>query len=73
MAGLPRRLWEGWKRIARRIGEFQSRVILTGLYFLLFGPLLPFIRSRDPLRLRRPPTWHSCQCRSVDLGAAARQ
>ena len=49
----PKRLWEGWKRLAHRIARFNSLVLTTVLYFLVL-PLvaLPFRLRKDPLRLR---------------------
>jgi hypothetical protein len=50
-----KRAWEGWKKIARKIGNFQARVILTIFYGVL---LMPFgLAARffsDPLRIKRP-------------------
>jgi len=55
------RLWTGWKLFARRIGDFQARIILTLLYFLLVAPLAILTRPfSDPLRLRekrKPSYW----------------
>ncbi len=33
-----KRLWSAWKRVARRIGDFQARLILTVFYYTLFAP-----------------------------------
>jgi hypothetical protein len=33
-----RRLWEGWKRMARRIGDLQARVMLTIFYVVILAP-----------------------------------
>jgi hypothetical protein len=52
-----KRLWEGWKKLAHRIGNFQARVILTVLYFtaiLPFGVIARF--ASDPMRIKHPPT-----------------
>ena len=47
-----RALWEAWKRVARRIGDLQARVLLTAFYFLVLGPLALLLRWRaDPLAL----------------------
>ena len=51
---LLRRLWEGWKRVGRKIGDFQARVLLTLIYaiFVLpFGVVVTLLG--DPLRIRR--------------------
>jgi hypothetical protein len=50
-------LWEGWKKIAHKIGNFQARVLLTVFYAVL---VLPFgLAARffsDPLRIKKRPT-----------------
>jgi hypothetical protein len=50
MAAL-RWLWRTWSRGARRIGRFNTLLVLTVIYFLLI-PLFALWRLRDPLRLR---------------------
>ena len=47
--------WEAWKRLARRIAEFQSRVLLMLLYVVLLMPVGLCLRlMADPLRRRTP-------------------
>ncbi len=56
-----RRLWRGWKRIGRRIGDFQARVLLTICYVIVVAPFgLAVHFGADPLALRRgtPRGWH---------------
>ena len=50
-----KRLWEGWKRLAKWIAWFNSLVLCTILYFVLL-PLvaIPFRLFKDPLRLDGP-------------------
>ena len=38
VAVTARQLWERWKRIARKIGDFQARALMTLFYFLILGP-----------------------------------
>jgi hypothetical protein len=55
-----KKIWEGWKRIAKKIGDFQARVILTVLYFVIIGPFALIIRwAADPLALKKggEPGW----------------
>ncbi len=53
MSALFARVWEGWKAVARRVGEFQSRLVLTILYLILIGPLAVLLQAfSDPLRLK---------------------
>jgi hypothetical protein len=73
MSRLLKQFWQQWQRVARRIGEWQSRVILTVLYLFLVGPLTLIVRGKDPLGLRRCLTWQPYHSRSADLPAARRQ
>ncbi len=55
MRDWARTLWAHWKRIARRIADFQVRVLLTVLYALLVVPVGLILHVvADPLRRRRP-------------------
>ena len=46
-------LWENWKRFAKKIGEFQARVILGAFYFVIVCPFALVIRSVcDPLAIK---------------------
>jgi hypothetical protein len=49
----PRELWAAWKRIARKIGDFQARVLLTIFYFVLLAPFAVIVRrTSDPLAIK---------------------
>ena len=49
-----KKIWEGWKKIAFRIGLVQSRVLLTILYFLVVAPFALVVKAfTDHLKLRR--------------------
>ena len=49
----PRRLWEWWKRAARKIGDFNARVILTLFYCILLMPFALILKLfTDPLRIK---------------------
>jgi hypothetical protein len=68
-------LWAGWVRLARTVGEFQARLLLTLIYF---GALLPFgicVRLfADPLRIHKRPTgWSKPAPQTIDLPSAAKQ
>ncbi len=70
-----KRAWEAWKKIARKIGNFQARVILTVFYGVL---LMPFgLAARffsDPLRIkRRPEQWLDHPNEAQDLSWARKQ
>jgi hypothetical protein len=46
-------LWAAWKRIARKIGDFQARVLLTIFYFVLLAPFALIVRrTSDPLAMK---------------------
>lgn len=53
----PRRLWEWWKRVARKIGDFNARVILTLFYCILMTPFALILKLfTDPLRIKPKTT-----------------
>lgn len=53
-AGAWRRLWEAWKRLGRKLGTFQARVMLTVFYFVILAPFALLLQlTSDPLALRR--------------------
>jgi len=54
-----KRIWQAWKRIAQKIGNFQARVLLTVIYAVLVLPFGLAVRLfSDPLRVkRRPQAW----------------
>lgn len=70
-----RRLWDGWKRVGRAIGNFQARVLLTVFYAVLMLPLGLAVRLfADPLKIRRPSDkWVARDADSLDTAAARRQ
>jgi len=76
--GFFRRLWEGWKKIARKIGDFNARVILTIFYFILLSPFALMLKLfTDPLELKNKKHvgWHDKE-NNTELSAlekAARQ
>lgn len=52
-----RRLWSAWKCLARRVGEWQARLVLTVFYYTLFAPFALLARAaRKPRRgwMQRP-------------------
>ncbi len=57
--GHLRLFWRAVQIIARKVGEFQARVILSILYLVLVGPYALVLRLfADPLRLRPDQTPH---------------
>jgi hypothetical protein len=75
MWSIIKRGWEGWKKIGKKIGTFQARVILTIFYGVL---VLPFgLAARlfaDPLRIKKNPTaWLDHPEEAYDLDWARKQ
>ena len=70
-----KKLWEAWKRIAHRIGDFQARVLLTVIYAVLVLPFGLAIRLfSDPLKIKnRPAEWIDHAQDVIDLEWAHRQ
>jgi hypothetical protein len=56
---LLRRLWHGWKRFGKKVGDFQARLLLTFFYFVIMSPFALCMRAADPLALRKTgdPAW----------------
>jgi hypothetical protein len=53
-------VWDRWKKIARKIGDFNARVILTIFYFVLLLPFALLIKLlTDPLDIKKgsPRGW----------------
>ena len=47
-------LWQAWKRFARRMGNYQSRLLMALLYFTLLLPFGLGVRLlSDPLQIKR--------------------
>jgi hypothetical protein len=51
-------LFARWKIIAHKIGEFQSRLLLSVFYFVVFAPFAVGIKTfSDPLQIKRFHGW----------------
>lgn len=59
------RIWNGWKVIAHKIGNFQARIILLLFYFIVLAPFALIIKRSDPMRLRRSSV-HGWQLRPAE-------
>jgi hypothetical protein len=70
-------IWERWKDFSRRMGGFQSRVILSLFYFIVVSPFALAVKTfSDPLRLKRPSIdsyWLQKQEGQADLEEFRRQ
>jgi hypothetical protein len=49
---MMRKIWEAWKKFAKKLGEFNSRVILTVFYFIFIAPISIPIKIKDPLGIK---------------------
>jgi hypothetical protein len=76
LVGSVRKLWERWKQVAREIGDFQARVLMTLFYFLFLGPVAMALCWRsDPLaiRPRTPRGWRDSEAREGEAMEHARR
>jgi hypothetical protein len=74
--GLLKRIWEGWKKVAHVIGVFNTRLIMSVLYFLVVLPTgLIFRLFSDPLHLREPKdsNWEQLPAQHHSLESARQQ
>ena len=69
------RVWEWWKQIARKVGNFQARALLTIFYAVLMLPFGMAVRLFfDPLRVKqRPNRWLDPPEETRDFRWARRQ
>ena len=70
-----KKLWAAWKKIAHRIADFQARVLLTIIYFILILPFGLAVRFfADSLHIKkRPEKWLEHPSTPNDLDEAHRQ
>jgi hypothetical protein len=70
-----KRAWHKWTRIARKVGTFQARVLLTIFYGVIVLPFGVFARvASDTLRIKHRPTqWLDSPTQTHDLPWARRQ
>jgi len=68
-------LWNAWKRLAHKIGNFQARVLLTLIYALIVLPFGLIARLfSDPLHIRHRPTkWSDRPPEVHDMSWARKQ
>ena len=72
-----KRFWSAWRRIAKKVGNFQARVLLAIFYFTLFCPFALIVRwCTDPLAIKpgSPHGWRPLgPTESLPLDRARRQ
>ncbi len=76
VVGMARQLWERWKHVARKIGDFQARALMTLFYFLILGPLALVLRwCSDPLAIKAttPRGWIDREAKEGEPMAHARR
>lgn len=72
----PTAMKEALLKASERFGSMLSRILLTGLYYLVLGPFaLLYQLFADPLHLRRRPqgNWTAWTTKNDTLAAARRQ
>lgn len=72
-----KRLWHRWEKFSQRMGNFQSRILLSLFFFVFVSPLALAVKiSSDPLgikRLRRGSHWLPKAGTEVNLEQFRRQ
>jgi len=72
-----KRLWNWWKPIAEKIGNFQARIILTVFYFFFVTPIALGVKLfSDPLKMKKTSQtswWVSRESRGNSVEEAERQ
>jgi len=72
-----RAAWQGWKRIAEKIGRFQAKVLWGLLYFVVVAPFALGLKLfADPLRIKKRPSqswWLEKPRQTLTLEDAHRQ
>jgi hypothetical protein len=70
-------IWERWLGFSKKFGDYQSRVLMAGLYFTLVLPFGLGLRLLgDPLNTRKTPTtsvWHPWEDSPASIDEARRQ
>ena len=75
-----KKAWEGWKKIAHRIGRFQTMLLISLFYFLVIAPLGLLFRlfGWDPLETKgfksgKQSSWKKFDSKSHELESMKRQ
>lgn len=76
-AGVVKKIWERWKQFSKRMGSFQSRMILAFLFFLVVSPFALAVKIfSDPLKIRSQSSesyWISRQEMTTDMESHRKQ
>lgn len=71
-----KKLWDGWMKIAKAIGNFNARLILSLFYFVVMVPLGLIVGSRKDflgIKEKSPSTWQPKDSHATDLEEGRRQ
>lgn len=71
-----KKIWHKWKRIAELVGNFQAKILLTILYFLLFAPVAVGVKLFSDvlrLKLRKTSYWILREMETPKIENARRQ
>lgn len=49
--------WERWKKLAKRIGKFQARIIFSILYFIVVTPIGYISGKKTTRKNSAKPQW----------------
>lgn len=68
-------LWQRWQKVAKKIGDFQARLILSLFYILIVLPIGLIARMfSDPLSLKKTAAhWDAKQSSPARIEDARRQ
>lgn len=72
-------MWEGLKKVAKVWGKVVNTILLSIVYFTLFGltALIVMVTGQDLLDMRPRPTassvWHDWERKAVDVEDCLRQ
>ncbi len=74
-ASLRTKLWEGWKKFGHAVGNFQARLLLTLIYYVLVLPFGLGVRLfSDSMNMKkRPSKWFDHPSLPNTLEEARRQ
>lgn len=77
-SNLFKRIWHRWTGFSKRMGSFQSRVMLSFFFFLIVSPVALIIRVLgDPLKIKEKKTlssyWSTKTPGSTDIADYRRQ
>jgi hypothetical protein len=71
-----RTFWKGWKRVAKKIGDVQARLLLTVFYFVVLAPFALVVQwCTDPLGIKpgSPRGWRPRSDIDADAWERARR